>query len=53
LVLGMLLVEGGVEVSELLLQPVNTALNTMPNSTTKDNFFIGIRKLSRSRAKHK
>jgi hypothetical protein len=29
---------GGVELG---LQPVNTALKARPNSTTKDNFFIG------------
>ena len=34
---------GGVDVVLVssLLQPVNTALKAMPNSTTKDSFFIG------------
>jgi hypothetical protein len=37
---------GGVGVvSELELQPVITALKARPNSTTKDNFFIGRRTL--------
>jgi hypothetical protein len=44
-VLGIELVEaaGGVDGAVLssLLQPVNTALKAMPNSTTKDSFFIG------------
>jgi hypothetical protein len=44
-VLGIELVEaaGGVvvELVSSLLQPVNTALTAMPNSTTKDSFFIG------------
>jgi hypothetical protein len=42
----------GVLVSELL-QPVNTALKAMPNSTTKDSFFIGRRNLYWFEEKHK
>jgi hypothetical protein len=34
-------VDAGGVVDSLLLQPVNTALKAMPNSTTKDSFFIG------------
>jgi hypothetical protein len=36
-----------------LLQPVNTALKAMPNSTTKDSFFIGRRNFYCSSEKHK
>jgi hypothetical protein len=36
-----------------LLQPVNTALKAMPNSTTKDSFFIGRRNFYCSPEKHK
>jgi hypothetical protein len=42
----------GVLVSELL-QPVNTALKAMPNSTTKDSFFIGRRNFYWFPEKHK
>lgn len=45
---------GGVgAVSEELLQPVNTALKAMPNSTTMDSFFIGRRNLYWFTEKHK
>jgi len=36
-----------------LLQPVITALNARPNSTTKDSFFIGARNLYWFPKKHK
>ena len=47
---------GGVVLLALLsdgLQPVNTALSAMPNSTTKDNFFIGRRNFYWFAGKHK
>ena len=43
---------GGVVLSEFP-QPVNTALKAMPNSTTKDSFFIGRRNFYWFREKHK
>jgi hypothetical protein len=36
-----------------LLQPLTTALKARPNSTTKDNFFIGRRNFSCFPKKHK
>jgi hypothetical protein len=44
-------VAGGVDSS--LLQPVNIALKAMPNSTTKDSFFIGRHTLDWFPEKHK
>jgi hypothetical protein len=40
-------------VSDEGLQPVNTALKAMPNSTTKDSFFIGRRNFYWFPEKHK
>jgi len=55
---GAFVVAGGVVVDEeeLLsdgLHPVITALKARPNSTTKDNFFIGRRNLYWFPKKHK
>jgi hypothetical protein len=47
----VVVVAGGV-VSELP-QPLTTALRARPNSTTKDNFFIGRRNLYWFEEKHK
>jgi len=44
---------GGVVLVSELLQPVNTALKAMPNSTTKDSFFIGRRNFYWFPEKHK
>jgi hypothetical protein len=44
---------GGVVPLSELLQPVNTALKAMPNSTTKDSFFIGRRNFYWFTEKHK
>jgi len=46
-------VAAGVLLSDALLQPVITALKARPNSTTKDNFFIGRRNLYWFAEKHK
>jgi len=45
-------VAAGVLLSELL-HPLTTALRARPNSTTKDNFFIGRRNLYWFEEKHK
>jgi|GEM_PF-4611846 len=44
---------GVVLLSDEGLQPVNTALSAMPNSTTKDSFFIGRRNFYWFAGKHK
>jgi hypothetical protein len=49
-VAGGVVVEG---VDSSLLQPVNIALKAIPNSTTKDSFFIGRRNFSCFPKKHK
>ena len=43
----------GAGVSSVLLQPLTTALKARPNSTTKDNFFIGRRNFYWFPGKHK
>ena len=43
----------GALLSEEGLQPVNTALKAMPNSTTMDSFFIGRRNFYWFAGKHK
>ena len=43
----------GAGASDEGLQPVNTALKAMPNSTTKDSFFIGRRNFYWFAGKHK
>jgi hypothetical protein len=44
---------GAVALVSELLQPVNTALKAMPNSTTMDSFFIGRRNFYWFLEKHK